>query len=316
MLELIKQARERIAPLVKRTPLEYSNSLSRRLGFPVFVKFELFQLTGAFKIRGAFNKLLSMSDDERSRGVVAVSGGNHAQAVALASSRLGVDAVIVMPQNTPQIYLDATRGYGATVDLQPTIAEAFKKVEHYCADGRVFVHPFDDPLVIAGQGTVGLEIVEDLPDVTDVILSIGGGGLAGGVASAVKGHNPSTRIWGVETVGADAMAQALAAGHPVELDAITSIAKTLGAPAVSQLTLDLVRRYFESVTVVSDADTVRAMNFILERLKVITEPAAACTLVAAEQLRDNFGPDSRVALIFCGGNTSADDLCGYRSLIA
>jgi threonine dehydratase len=316
MLELIKQAEERIAPFVKRTPLEYSNSLSRRLGFPVFVKFELFQLTGAFKIRGAFNKLLSMSDDERRRGVVAVSGGNHAQAVALASSKLGVDAVIVMPQNTPQIYLDATRGYGATVDLQPTIAEAFAKVEHYRADGRVFVHPFDDPLVLAGQGTVGLEIVEDLPEVTDVIVSIGGGGLAGGVASAVKGHNPSIRVWGVETVGADAMARALAAGHPVQLDAITSIAKTLGAPAVSDLTLSLVQRYFESVTVVSDADTVRAMNFILERLKVITEPAAACTVTAAEELRANFGPDSRVALVFCGGNTSAADLCGYQSLIS
>jgi threonine dehydratase len=316
MLELIKQAEERIAPYVKRTPLEYSNSLSRKLGFPVFVKFELFQLTGAFKIRGAFNKLLSMSDEERSRGVVAVSGGNHAQAVALASSRLGVDAVIVMPQNTPQIYLDATRGYGATVDLQPTIAEAFTKVEHYRADGRVFVHPFDDPLVIAGQGTVGLEIAEDLPDVTDVVVSIGGGGLAGGVASVIKGLDPSKRVWGVETVGADAMAQALAAGHPVQLDAITSIAKTLGAPAVSDMTLDLVRRYFESVTVVSDADTVRAMNFILERLKVITEPAAACTVVAAEQLSANFGPDSRVVLVFCGGNTSAADLCGYQSLIA
>ncbi|HQX55618.1 MAG TPA: threonine/serine dehydratase [Pyrinomonadaceae bacterium] len=316
MLELITQAAQRIAPYVKRTPLEYSKSLSQELGFSVYVKFELFQLTGAFKIRGAFNKLLSMPDEERRLGVVAVSGGNHAQAVALASRTLGVDAVIVMPENTPQIYVDATRGYGATVDLQPSIAEAFAKVEHYRADGRVFVHPFDDPLVMAGQGTVGLEIVEDLPDVTDVIVSIGGGGLAGGVASALKGSDPSIRIWGVETVGADAMAQALAAGHPVQLDAITSIAKTLGAPAVSETTLALVQEHFESVTVVTDADTVRAMNFILERLKVITEPAAACTLAAAEELSGNFGPTSKVVLIFCGGNTSASDLCGYQTLVS
>ncbi len=314
-VKMVREAAERIGNLVHRTPVEYSASLSKHLGVDTYVKYELFQLTGAFKIRGAFNKLLTMTDEERERGVVAVSGGNHAQAVALASRTLGVDAVIVMPQSTPQIYLDATRGYGATVDLQPTIAGAFAKVEHYRSEGRVFVHPFDDPLVMAGQGTVGLEILEDVPDATDIILSIGGGGLAGGVSVAAKGVNPDIRIWGVETVGADAMAQALAAGHPVTLDAITSIAKTLGAPAVSDATLELVQKYFESVTVVSDADTVRSMNFILERLKVITEPAAACTLTAAEQLRDSFDASTKLVLILCGGNTSAADLCGYQSLI-
>ena len=157
-----------------------------------------------------------MTDEERPRGVVAVSGGNHAQAVAYASSVLGVDAVILMPENTPQNYLDATRGYGATLDLRPTIAEAFAGVKKYQAEGRVFVHPFDDPLVIAGQGTVGLEIMEDMPEVTDVIASIGGGGMAGGVAMAVKAKKPGVRVWGVETVGADAMAQAIAAGRPVD----------------------------------------------------------------------------------------------------
>lgn len=310
-VSLIREAGERIDGYVKRTPLERSESLSKYLGTNVFVKYELFQKTGAFKVRGAFNKMLSLTDEERSRGVVAVSGGNHAQAVAYAASVLGVNAVIVMPESTPKVYVEATRGYGATVDLRPTIAEAFAEIKRYEAEGRVFVHPFDDPLVMAGQGTVGLEIMDDLPEATDVFVSIGGGGLASGVATAVKGINSAVKIWGVETVGADAMSQALAAGRPVTLAAITSIAKTLGAPAVSDATLEIAQKHLESVTVVSDADAVEAMVFILERLKVITEPAASCTLAAAEKLRANFTPDSKVVLVLCGGNTGVKDLCGY-----
>ena len=153
----IRNAAELIRPFIKRTPLEYSRSLSERVGTNIYVKYELFQKTGAFKARGGFNKLLAMSEDDRAKGVVAVSGGNHAQAVAYASSVLGVNAVIVMPQSTPQNYVDATRGYGATVDLQPSIAEAFEKIKEYQADGRVFLHPFDDPMIMAGQGTVGIE---------------------------------------------------------------------------------------------------------------------------------------------------------------
>lgn len=307
-------AQNRIRPHVRRTPLEYSESLSRRLGTRVFVKYELFQKTGAFKPRGAFNKLLTMSDGERAKGVVAVSGGNHAQAVAYASQVLGVDAVILMPENTAKTSLDATRGYGATVDLQPTIADAFAKIEYYERQGRVLLHPFDDPLIIAGQGTVGLEIIEDLPGATDIIVSIGGGGLAGGVAIAVKGVNPGIGVWGVETVGADAMSQALAAGRPVVLPAITSIAKTLGAPFVTGSTLTLVEKYLESVTVVTDAEAVEALTFVAERLKVIIEPAASCTLAAAEKLKHHFTPDSQVVLIFCGGNTGVADLCSYMTL--
>ncbi len=309
----IRQAQERTKPYVKRTPLEYSASLSKRLGIDVYVKYELFQKTGSFKARGAFNKLLSMTDHERGNGVVAVSGGNHAQATAYASQKMGVDAVILMPQNTPQVYVDATRGYGATVDLQPNIGAAFEKIKEYEAQGRIFVHPFDDPLIMAGAGVVGLEILEDVPNATDVILSIGGGGMAGGVATAIKSIKPDIKVWGVETVGADAMSRALAAGHPVELDAITSIAKTLGAPYVSDATLALVQKYLESVTVLTDAEAVEAMVFIAERLKVVTEPAASCTLAAAEKLRANFNSDTKLVLIFCGGNTGVADLCSYVS---
>lgn len=307
----IKNAQQLVAAHVKRTPLEYSSSLSRRTGLNIYVKYELFQKTGSFKARGAFNKMLGMSDAERANGVVAVSGGNHAQAVAYASTHLGVDAIILMPENTPSTYVEATRGYGATVKLVPTIAEAFQAAKDHQAAGRVFVHPFDDERIMAGAGTVGLEILEDLPDVTDVILSIGGGGLAGGVAAAVKGLKPDAKIWGVETVGADAMSQALAAGKPVELPGITSIAKTLGAPYVSDLTLKMASELLESVTVVTDDEAVEAMVFIAERLKVFTEPAAACTLAALEKISDNFTPESKIVLIFCGGNVGVRDLCGY-----
>ncbi|HKP69096.1 MAG TPA: threonine/serine dehydratase [Pyrinomonadaceae bacterium] len=305
----IEQARERIEPYVKRTRLERSETLSEYLGTNVYVKLELFQKTGSFKVRGAFNKLLSQSSDQLANGVVAVSGGNHAQAVAYASSVLGLDAIVLMPDSTPQNYVDATRGYGAKVELTPTIADAFAEVERYKSEGRVFVHPFDDEVVMAGQGTLGLEVVEDLPEVTDVVVSIGGGGLMSGVSFAIKESKPDARVWGVETVGADAMSQALAAGEIVTLPAITSIAKTLGAPAVSASTLEAAQKRLESVTVVTDDEAVRALRFILERLKVLTEPAASCTLAAAEKLKANFG--SHVVLILCGGNLALDDLCSY-----
>lgn len=311
----IKQAQQRIKPYVKRTTLERSETLSKYLGTNVFVKYELFQKTGSFKVRGAFNKLLSLSAEERKRGVVAISGGNHAQAIAYASNVLDVDAVVLMPQTTPQNYLEATRNYGATVDLQPTIQDAFKKIKEYEAQGRVFVHPFDDPLVMAGQGTLGIEIMEDLPETTDIIISIGGGGFEGGVSTAVKAMKPEVRIWGVETVGADCMSQALKAGHPVELSAITSIAKTLGAPSVSAQTLALAQEHLEEVIVVTDDEAVQHLKFILERLKVLTEPAASCTLSAALRLKDRFTKDSNLVLIFCGGNLSVTDLCKYISQV-
>ena len=308
-LSSIEAARERIAPQVKHTPLNRSETLSRHLGTNVYVKLELFQKTGSFKVRGAFNKLLSLSRDELSNGVVAVSGGNHAQAIAYASSVLGLDSIVVMPDSTPMNYLDATRGYGAKVELVPTIAEAFAAADKHRSEGRVFVHPFDDELVMAGQGTLGLEIINDLPEVTDVVVSIGGGGLMSGVATAIKQSRPDARVWGVETVGADAMSQALAAGHPVTLPAITSIAKTLGAPSVSEATLAAAQKYLESVTVVTDAEALLALRLILERLKVLTEPAASCTLAAAEKLKSNFG--DHVVLILCGGNLALSDLCSF-----
>jgi threonine dehydratase len=289
-----------------------SEAIGARLNCRVSLKLELFQKTGSFKVRGAFNKVLATGVDAVGEGLVAVSGGNHAQAVAYVARELGLRATIIMPSSTPANYVEGTRGYGAQIVFAPDAGAAFAEVAVYEKQGWLAVHPFDDPLVIAGQGTTGIEILEDLPDVTDLVVSIGGGGFIGGVATAVKALKPKVRIWGVETVGADAMSQALAAGHPVQLPAITSIARTLGAPAVSGQTLAMAQRYLESVTVVPDSEAVEALEFILERAKVLTEPAAACTLAAALRLK-HLQPFCHVVLLLCGGNVALADVCRWRA---
>jgi threonine dehydratase len=310
-LDQIQQARARLQGRVRRTPLLSSATLSQALGARVSLKLECFQTTGSFKPRGAFNKLLSLSEDEKRRGVVTVSGGNHAQGVAFAARQLSIRAVICMPRSTPPNYLEATRGYGAEIVLTPDIRAAFAEVERFQANGLTLVHPFDDPLVAAGQGTIGLEISEDAPDATHVFVSIGGGGLLAGVATAVRGLHPEVQIIGVETEGADAMAKAWAAGQPVELPAITSIARTLGAPRVSPFTLEHARRLAREVVVVSDAEAVDALVFLLERAKVLTEPAASCCLAAARRLRPEFRPTDHIVLLLCGGNVAVADICGW-----
>jgi len=304
--EDVHAARERIAPFVHRTPLVHSRTLSERLGTHVHLKLEMFQKTGAFKVRGAFNRMLALTESEKRRGVIAVSAGNHAQAVAWAAHELGVRALVLMPESTPKNYLHATRDYGATVRLLPSLADAMRAVPRYVEAGWTYVHPFADPLVIAGQGTLGLEILEDLPMVTDVVVSIGGGGLAGGVAMAIRSQRPDVRVWGVETEGAETMTRALAAGHVVELPQVSSVARTLCAPAVAEETFALAQQYLERVTVVSDASAIEAQRFLLERVKVLTEPASSCTLAAADRLRDELG--ANVVLILCGGNAQVDEL--------
>lgn len=309
----IEKAAERIAPYIKRTPIIGDRILSERFDSNFYLKLELLQTTGAFKVRGAFNKLLALSDEEKQRGIVAVSGGNHAQAVAFAARTLGFQALILMPEVTPRYYIEKTKSYGARIKLFPTMAEAFERAKAYEREGFVYVHPFDDEKVVAGQGTIGLEILEDVPQVTDVIVSIGGGGLSGGVAAAIKAVKLDVKIWGVETRGAESMSKALDAGEIVTLSEITSIARTLGAPAVSGLTFDLARKYLSDVIIVEDAEAVNEMFFLLDSAKVLTEPATSCTLAAAEKLRANFDESSHVVLILCGGNIGLSDLFELRA---
>jgi threonine dehydratase len=310
---MIRDAAELIRPYVIRTPTLPMGRLSELLGLPVIGKFELLQHTGAFKARGAFHKMLRLSGAERAGGVVAVSGGNHGLAVAYAARELGIAATVIMPSTSAITSVQRARDDGAEVILTDTIGEAFAHGLGEVAVGKVIIHPFDDPAVIAGQGTLALELYADAPETTDVIASVGGGGMIMGVATALKALNPKIRIWGVETLGADAMTQALQAGEPVALDHLSSIAITLGAPSVSARTLAGVRELVEEIVLVSDEEAVRSIEVLSQTSKIITEPAAACTWAAALRLRDRLPADARVALVLCGGNASLDDINRWRS---
>lgn len=308
----LEAARERIASHVDVTPTDVSRSIARELGVPVTLKLELLQRTGSFKPRGSLNQVMSLPADRLAVGVAGVSGGNFAQGLAYAARVMDVRARIVMPEGTPDNYVDATRGYGAEVEFVSGVAEAFARAESYGSEGWAVAHPFDNPAMMAGNGSVGLEIVEQVPDVTDLFVSVGGGGLLTGVASAVLARQPDVRIWAVETEGADALARSLAAGRSVEI-VPSSIAKTLGSPYAAESAIELARERLAGVVVVSDLEAIAAMRVLFERAKLATEPAAACTLAAARRVRDLLDPDGRTVLLICGGNVSVSDFANFMS---
>lgn len=303
----IEAAASRIAPYVLRTPTVVSPGLSELLGVPVTAKLEVLQRTGSFKVRGATNTLLQLGDADRGAGVVAVSGGNHGIAVAVMAGELGVKATIVMPRSASEHARQAAAAAGATVRVTDDMAGAFALTAALRADGLVAVHPFDDPAVLAGQGTVGLELADDAGELTDVLVSIGGGGLIAGIAAALHARRPGVRVWGVETEGAQAMSAALAAGGPVDVE-LSSIVTTLSAPRVSQLTYEHVAELVSDVLVVSDAEAVRGTLDIADHAKVWTEPAAGCLLPAARHVLDRVGPRARLGLVLCGGNATTASL--------
>ncbi len=306
----VKSAKPLIEPYIHRTPAVRNTTLSQRLKTNIYLKLELFQKTGSFKPRGVFNRMLRLDAGAREAGVVGFSGGNFAQALACAGRTLGIRTHIFMPEYTPKNYLEATRAYGAEIELTPTVEGIIEGAEAYARRGWTLIHPFDDPWMMAGHGTLGLELLEDIPELTDVVVSIGGGGLMSGVVTAVKSVKASVRVWGVETEGADAMSRALEASEVVSMQP-TSIARTLGAPYVAKDALAIAQQHLENVTVVTDAEAVEALRFLLERAKVLTEPAASCTLAAAQRLHSRFSEDHHVALILCGGNVALADLCEW-----
>ncbi|MFI1507664.1 threonine/serine dehydratase [Streptomyces sp. NPDC020597] len=303
----IEAAAERIAGHVVRTPTVPSPGLSSLLGVPVTAKLELLQRTGSFKARGATAKLLSLDEAERAAGVVAVSGGNHGVALAVMAAALDVKATVVMPRSAPARSVETAEAAGASVRLTDGMDAAFALVERLRDEGLTLVHPFDDPLVVAGQGTVGLELAADAGELTDVLVSIGGGGLIAGVAAALRARRPDVRIWGVETQGAQAMSEALAAGGPVPV-ALSSIVTTLSAPSVSRLTYDHVRALVTEVLLVSDREAVRGSVELAEHAKVWTEPAAGCLLPAARRVVERVGDGARLGLVVCGGNATTADM--------
>jgi threonine dehydratase len=312
-LEDIQAASRRISPFIIQTPLQRSQTLSDILGANTYLKMELFQKTGSFKPRGAFNQILQLDGKARDKGVVAVSGGNFAQGVAYAASQLGIQAIICMPEYTPSNYIEATKSYGARVELLPDFPSTFAQAETFKADGYAFLHAWDNPNQMAGNGTLGLEILESLPGVTDILISIGGGCLIAGIMIAVKSLKPEVRIWGVETEGAETMGKALAAGQVVQITP-NSLAKTLSASYVAEDALRVAQQHLAGYIVVSDQEAVEAQQFLLERAKVLTELAASCTLPAARNIRQRFQKDDQVVLLLCGGNESLGNMIGYTRL--
>jgi threonine dehydratase len=310
-LDDIQAARGRIAGFVHRTPLVRSSTLSERAGTNVYLKLELFQKTGSFKPRGAFNQLLVLVDETGADRFVGVSGGNFAQGLAYAGAALCVSTTIVMPDTTPDNYVNASRGYGATVELVEGMAAAFARTDELAHSGATLAHPFDHPAMMAGNGTLGLELVDDVPDLTDVFVSVGGGGFITGVGSAVRALRPEARIWAVETDGAQVLRDSLTAGRPLSMTP-TSLARTLGSPYLSSTAYEFASEHVHESLVVTDAMAYAAAVFLLERAKVLAELAAACTLAAFETVADRFGPSDHVVLVLCGGNVSIADMLGYE----
>lgn len=306
----IHTAAANVQNLTMRTPQRFSPKLSARLGAKVELKLEMEQHSGSFKTRGAFHQMLALGAADLGKGVVAVSGGNFARAVGYCSGVLGVDAIVCMPENAPQGSIEATRDYGATVELLPDAVAAFARADEWVAAGRTALHPFDNAEQVAGNGIVGLEIVEDCPQMTDIIVSIGGGGLIAGIISAIKATMPAVRVWGVEPVKAATMQRSLEAGKLVNIRP-ASLTKTLGAPFVSQTAFELCREQLEDLILVSDLDLIRAQQFFIQHEGIAPELAAASTLAAADKIKSRLSPDDRLVLLICGCNDSPEDIAGY-----
>jgi threonine dehydratase len=299
----IAAARDAIRAHVHETPLLISEALSERVGATVLLKAELFQKTGSFKARGAFTKLLTLSGGQRSRGVIAVSSGNHAQAVAYCAQRLGVPCLAVMwPSVNPQ-KLAATRAYGATIDLEPADAiEAVKRADSIAAERLLTLIPaYDDLDVIAGQGTIGDEILEQTERSEVVLVPVSGGGLLAGVAVSIKARRPDARIIAVEPESSPTLTKALAAGRPV-LVPQHSIVDGLGAPQIGTLCYDIAAPHIDSVVTVSDEETVYAMRWLFEHAKLVVEPAGAVTTAALLTQRVPLNDNDTVIALVSGGN--------------
>jgi threonine dehydratase len=299
----IWRARAVISGRVHRTPLIRSSALGRQLGLQLFLKAECLQKTGSFKVRGVLTKLAALSEDEKRRGLITISAGNHGQAVAYAAAAEGVRCVVVMPEYASTAKIDACRGYGAEVIVGGNVHQAFAKArELEEARGLTLVHPYDDPAIIAGQGTIGLEILEDLPGVAAVLVPIGGGGLISGIAAALKLSRPDIRVIGVEPEGAPTLSRALDRGAPVPLESVDTIADGLTGPVAGELTLAAVQLFVDEVVLVSDAEIANAMGLILERTKLLAEPAGAAATAALLARRVGPAAGTQVVSLLSGGN--------------
>jgi threonine dehydratase len=315
-LDDVRAARERISGHVHRTPVLTSRQIDERLGLHLFFKCETFQRVGAFKVRGAFSRLTLLTSAERARGVVAFSSGNHAQAVALAARELGIRATIVMPLDAPASKVSATRGYGARVIPYDRVggedreAIARKLVEE---EGAILVPPFDDDAVIAGQGTLGLELLEDVPGLEVIVTPCGGGGLLSGVAVAARGTSPALRLYGVEPEAGDDMKRSLEKGEPVTIQLPATIADALQTTRPAERTLAIVQALTQGIVTVGDLELRRAMALLASRMKFLVEPGGAAAFAALLHGKIPDVAGRRVGVVLSGGNV---DLERFGSLVA
>jgi len=302
-LEDVRAAQELLSGVVRPTPLEYSRALADRVGAEVYLKCENLQRAGSFKIRGAYTRMARLSEEEKARGVVAASAGNHAQGVALAAQLLGIKAKVYMPHGAPMPKLVATKAYGATIEqVGTTIDECLVKAREWEAStGAVLIHPFDHPDIVAGQGTCGLEIIQECPDVKTIVVSAGGGGLLAGIATAVKALKPDVRIIGVQAEQAAAYPLSLAAGKPVAFENMQTMADGIAVGMPGDVPYALVRDLVDGMETVSEEALSRALLFLLERAKLVVEPAGAA---AVAHLLTTAGRhvDGPVVAVLSGGN--------------
>jgi threonine dehydratase len=305
MLEFsdVEAARDVVAETARETPLEYSNTFSKRTDADVHLKLENFQRTGSFKIRGATNKIAQLSDAEREAGVVTASAGNHAQGVALAATRAGVDATIVMPEYAPISKINATRSYGAEVVLHGVDYDAAAEKAHEIEqeENRTYVHAFDDPAVMAGQGTIGLEIADQCPEVDTVVVPIGGGGLISGIATAIK-ELTDARVVGVQAEGASSVAASLEKGEVVERESVDTIADGIATRKVGEQTFEVIQERVDEVVTVTDPEIANAVVSLLERSKTLVEGAGAVPLAAVLEGRFDYEEGETIVPALCGGN--------------
>jgi threonine dehydratase len=296
-------ARERLRGAIYTSPCPHSLMLSALTGQQVYLKLENLQMTGSFKERGALNRIATLTPEQAARGVIAASAGNHAQGVAYHATKRGIRAVIVMPLTTPLVKVTATRDFGAEVLLHgANYDEAFTEAMRQCAEqGLTFIHPFDDADVMAGQGTIGLELLEQVPQLEAVVVPIGGGGLISGIACAIKETRPQIRIVGVETSRLPSMAAAVEAHHPVTIDPATTIADGIAVRRAGELTLPVVERYVDEIVTVDEDEIASAILMLLEREKTLAEGAGAVALAALLQHRTSL-QGAHTAVLVCGGN--------------
>jgi len=301
-LDEARAAEKLLEGVARRTPIETSHVLASLVGGPVHLKCENLQRGGSFKIRGAYVRIARLTDAERGRGVVAASAGNHAQGVALAASLLGTKAVVFMPNGAPLPKVEATRNYGAEVQFcGHTVDEALVEAAAFSArTGAVLIHPFDHADIVAGQATVGLEVLEQCPDVRTIVVATGGGGLCSGVAVVAKAISPGVKIVGVQAAGAAAFPASLDAGHPIALDSMSTIADGIAVGRPGDLTLGMVDAYADRVVTVSEESLSRALLFCLERAKLVVEPAGAAAVAAL--LDDPTAFEPPVVAVLSGGN--------------